>query len=75
VPVSARTRRLVVRQPPGSRAAQRAVDLPIARLLDTAPDLDRYFVNGRLMDLTVDHARDRTKGPGASVRQRRDSER
>jgi hypothetical protein len=39
-----------------TRAAEALVDdLPIARLLDTAPDLERYFVNGRLVDLTVDH--------------------
>jgi hypothetical protein len=30
-------------------------DLPIAGLLSTAPELERYFVNGRLTDLTVDH--------------------
>ena len=29
-------------------------ELPIARLLTTAPDLERYFVNGRLADLAVD---------------------
>jgi hypothetical protein len=31
-------------------------DLPIARLLVTAPELERYFVNGRLTELTVDHS-------------------
>jgi hypothetical protein len=30
-------------------------DLPISGLLRTAPELRRYFVNGRLSDLTVDH--------------------
>ena len=30
-------------------------DMPIAGLLSTAPDLQRHFVNGRLVDLTVDH--------------------
>jgi hypothetical protein len=30
-------------------------ELPIARLLTMAPDLERYFVNGRLAGLTVDH--------------------
>ena len=30
-------------------------ELPIARLLSTAPDLQRYFANGRLTELNVDH--------------------
>jgi hypothetical protein len=36
-------------------AAALVDELPIARLLTTAPDLERYFVNGRLTDLAVDH--------------------
>jgi hypothetical protein len=31
-------------------------DLPIAGLLSTAPELQRYFANGRLTELTVDHS-------------------
>lgn len=31
-------------------------ELPIAALLRTQPALQRYFVHGRLTDLTVDHA-------------------
>jgi hypothetical protein len=31
-------------------------ELPIARLLATAPELERYFANGRLTELTVDHS-------------------
>lgn len=31
-------------------------ELPIARLLITAPELERYFANGRLTELTVDHS-------------------
>jgi hypothetical protein len=31
-------------------------ELPIARLLTTAPELERYFANGRLTELTVDHS-------------------
>jgi len=40
------------------RAASDALldELPIARLLTTAPELERYFANGRLTELTVDHA-------------------
>lgn len=30
-------------------------ELPVARLLVTAPELERYFANGRLTELTVDH--------------------
>jgi predicted transcriptional regulator len=37
-------------------AAALVDELPIARLLTTAPDLERYFVNGRLTDLAVDHS-------------------
>jgi hypothetical protein len=31
-------------------------ELPIARLLTTAPELERYFTNGRLTELAVDHS-------------------
>jgi hypothetical protein len=36
-------------------AAALVDELPIARLLTTDPGLERYFVNGRLTDLSVDH--------------------
>ena len=43
---------------PALRAASDALvgELPIARLLATAPELERYFANGRLTELTVDHS-------------------
>ncbi len=43
---------------PALRATADALvgELPIARLLTTAPDLGRYFANGRLTDLTVDQS-------------------
>lgn len=31
-------------------------ELPVARLLVTAPELERYFAHGRLTELTVDHS-------------------
>lgn len=31
-------------------------ELPIARLLTTAPELERYFANGRLTELTLDQS-------------------
>jgi len=43
---------------PALRIASDALlgELPIARLLITAPELERYFANGRLTELTVDHS-------------------
>ena len=37
-------------------AAALTGELPIAGLLRTQPDLERYFAHGRLTDLTVDHS-------------------
>jgi len=36
-------------------AAALVDELPVVRLLEMAPDLKRYFTNGRLTDLAVDH--------------------
>jgi hypothetical protein len=50
------TRDLVADLPALRQTADALVgELPITRLLVTAPDLARYFVNGRLTGLTVDH--------------------